>query len=222
MSCRIFFGAFAVLFLVMTSAACSGSGASSGAGEGRFDVASLSDDVFRLCETTECGDYSEGECKFFLRYDILDYAYVSEDPDACFAALHAEIACLADEGSCDEESCYAPDDACTFLSEVPDLDVPEDVQRAQIACEFRADCEASFSGGQSDREAAIASCQIEYIIRTELFRHDRGSRCADAFIDFLVCIGESEDVPCSPSAEDEEAACPGEVARFEELCYDDE
>lgn len=200
---------------------CSGSESSSQAVDGRFDVAALSDDVFRLCETAQCSDYSEDECTFYLRYDILEYAYLSQDPETCYAAFRTVIGCLADAGSCDDESCSAPDDACTFSQEVPGIEVPEVVQPAQVACEFRADCQASSSGGEDDRELTIAECQVEYIVRSEIFQHDRGPDCVRAFIDFLVCIGESDDVPCSPSAEEEEAACPTEVARLDSLCFDE-
>ena len=219
MSYTVFLRSIVTTLIAIVSIGCSGSGTSSGTIDGRFDVAALSEDVFRLCETAECSDYSEDECKLYLRYDILEYAYLSESPDACFTAFRAEMSCLADAASCDEESCYAPDGSCTFNDEVPDIEVPEAVQPAQVACEFRANCEAEAFGDAIDRDRSIIDCQVEYIVRTELFQHDRGSDCAEAFIDFLVCIGESEDVPCSPSGEEEEAACPGEVTRFEARCF---
>ncbi|MEM9727496.1 MAG: hypothetical protein AAF997_02855 [Myxococcota bacterium] len=211
------------LLLGITAAVsgCSGSNNSFGGVGAEFDVAGLTEDVFRLCETAECGDYSESECKFYLRYDILEYSRFSEDPDACFETYRAEIACLADAGSCDEEQCYAPGDACVFVSEPPEVDVPEAVQPTQVACEFRADCESGFFSEEYGRDASIASCQIEYVTRTELFLEDRGPPCAQAFIDFLVCIGESDTIECDPSGEDEEEACPVEVAAFVAECYEE-
>ncbi|MEM7436762.1 MAG: hypothetical protein AAF436_16530 [Myxococcota bacterium] len=210
-----------VALATLATTACSGSAEPAPDLGSEFDVAGLSADVFRLCETTQCSDYSEYECKFYLRYDTLEYARFSEDPQACFATMHAEITCLAEAGNCGEESCYgSSEDACQLVTEAPNVEFPEILAPAQAACEFRADCDADLFDEDYGRNESIAECRIEYITRTELFQHDQGSACADAFITFLSCIGNSN-IECSASAEDEEAACPAEVASFEARCFDE-
>ncbi|MEM7136647.1 MAG: hypothetical protein AAF500_08720 [Myxococcota bacterium] len=210
-----------VVLATLTTMACSGSAEPRRDLGGEFDVAALSADVFRLCEAAQCSDYSEYECKLYLRYDTLEYARFSEDPQTCFAAMHAEITCLADAANCGEESCFdRSDGACQLVTETPKVEFPEALAPAQAACELRADCDADLFDDDYGRNDSISECQIEYITRTELFQHDQGSACVDAFITFLSCIGNSN-VECSASAEDEEAACPSEVANFEARCFDE-
>lgn len=204
-------------FTVFTLASCNGSSGDSLVGLGEeFDVAALSDPVLRLCEVTECGDYSQSECEFYLRFDSLEAARFSEDPEACFKAQVAQFNCLAEAGACDEERCYPPEGVCVFVTEVPHVQVPEALEPTGEACEFLADCD--IASGFDDRPLAIAGCQIEFVSRAEIFLEDRGSVCAQSFIDFLVCIGGAN-VSCGADAEEEAEACPQETAAFDASCF---
>lgn len=205
----------ASIALALTGCGGSGGGSLDGLGD-QFDIPALSEAVFRLCESTECGDYSRYECELFLRYDVLEYARFSEDPEGCLAAFEAEFTCLADAGSCDEESCYHPDDACELVEGAPDVEVPPAVQPTQVTCDYIADCNAEQFG--YDRELSVAACQIEYVSRAEILQHDRGPACAQAFIDFITCIGQA-DLPCFADGDDEEASCPAASAAFSSECY---
>jgi hypothetical protein len=85
------------LAAALVLASCGGSSGSSLAGLGdEFDIAALSEVVLRLCGETQCTDYSQSECEFYLRYDTLVWARLSEEPEVCFAALMSELDCLAD------------------------------------------------------------------------------------------------------------------------------
>lgn len=198
-------------------ASCDGSPGDSLVGLGEeFDITALSDPVLRLCEETECGDYSRSECEFFLRFDSLEAARFSEDPEACFNAQVAQFDCLSEAGSCGEERCYPPEGVCMFVTEVPDVQVPEALETTGEACEFLADCD--IASGFTDRSFSIAACQIEFISRAEIFLEDRGTVCAQNFIDFLVCIGGA-DISCGADAEEEAEACPQETPSFEASCF---
>lgn len=118
-------------------ASCDGSSGDSLVGLGEeFDITALSDPVLRLCEVTECGDYSQSECEFYLRFDSLESARFSEDPEACFNAQVAQFNCLAEAGSCDEERCYLPAIAACQI---------EFISRAEIFLEDRGTvCTQSF------------------------------------------------------------------------------
>lgn len=54
-------------------------------------IAALSNVVLRLCGQTQCSDYSQSECEFYLRYDTLTWARLSEGPGVCFAAVTSEL-----------------------------------------------------------------------------------------------------------------------------------
>ena len=196
---------------------CSGSSGSSLAGLGdEFDITALSDVVVRLCGETQCSDYSESECEFYLRYDTLTWARFSEEPDSCFAALTAELDCMAEADSCVEERCFAPDDACQPMTEAPDILVPEALEPTQATCEWWAECEvARFD---AERDEAIAECQADLIAQAEIYQHDRGAACAQRFVDLTVCIGRAE-LSCDADGDDEDAACPQESAAFSETCF---
>ncbi|MGB8330443.1 MAG: hypothetical protein WCE62_09975 [Polyangiales bacterium] len=202
---------------VLVFASCNDSSGSSLAGLGdEFDIAALSDAVQRLCGEAECSDYSQSECEFYLRYDSLVWARLTQKPDTCLSALTTELNCLAEAGSCHEESCYAPDDACELVTEVPEILVPEALAPTQTACEWLADCEVVRF--DAERDFAIAECQADLVSRAEIFQHDRGPGCAQQFIDFIVCIGQA-DLSCDADGDDEDVACPAESTAYYETCF---
>lgn len=181
-----------------------------------FDIAALSEPVLRLCAAAECDDYSQSECAFYLRYDSLKGARFSEDPEACFDALVVYFDCLADAGSCYEESCDAPEEACVSAAQLPSIRVPEALEPTREACEFLADCD--IAPGSTDRLLAIADCQADMVSRAEIFLEDRGKACAQSFIDFIACLGRA-DLSCDAGGEEEDAACPRESAGFTADCF---
>ncbi len=198
-------------------ASCSGSSGSSLIGLGdEFDIAALSDVVLRLCGETQCTDYSHPECEFYLRYDTLTWARFSEEPDVCFAALLSELDCLAETGSCSEERCFAPDDACQLTTEAPDISVPEALEPAQVTCDWWVGCEVARF--EAERDEAVAECQADLIAQAEIYQHDRGPACAERFVDLVVCIGNAQ-LSCDADGDDEDAACPEESTAFSETCY---
>ena len=198
-------------------AACDGSSGDTFLGLGNeFDITALSEPVLRLCAEAECGDYSQSECEFYLRFDALAGARFTEDPEACFNAVVAHFKCLAEAGSCDEESCAAPVGNCIPAAQVPSIRVPEALEPTQEACEFLADCD--IAQRFIDRPLALAECQAHMVSRAEIFLEDRGRACAQSFIDFIACVGRA-DLSCDFGGEEEDAACPQESAAFTADCF---
>lgn len=196
---------------------CGGSSGSSLVGLGdEFDIASLSDVVLRLCEETQCSDYSQSECEFYLRYDTLVWSRLSEEADVCFAALMSELDCLAEAGSCSETSCFAPDDACQLAMEAPDISIPEALEPTRETCERWADCDVARF--EAERDEAIAECRADLISQAEIYQQDSGPVCAQRFIDFATCIGRAG-LSCDADGDDQDAACPEESVAFYETCF---
>lgn len=212
-----FRASIAALAAAFVLGSCAGSSGSSLAGLGdEFDIAALSDVVLRLCDEMQCSDYSQSECEFYLRYDNLVWARLSEEPDVCFAALMSELECLAEAGSCSERSCFAPDDACQLAMEAPDISIPEALEPTRETCEQWADCDVARF--EAERDEAIAECRADLIAQAEIYQHDRGAACAQRFVDLTVCIGRAE-LSCDADGDDEDAACPQESAAFSETCF---
>jgi len=206
-----------VVAAVSMLASCDQSSGEAPAGLGdEFDVTALSEPVLRLCAAAACDDYSQSECEFYLRYDGLRGARFSEDPEACFNALVAHFDCLADAGSCYEESCDAPGGACVPAAQLPIIRVPEALEPTREACEFLADCDVA--QGFTERPLAIADCQADMVSRAEIFLEDRGTACAQSFIDFIACLGRAG-LSCDAGGEEEDAACPQESAAFTADCF---
>lgn len=207
--------AVAAVFILPSCDGSSSGDALAGLGD-EFDIAALSEPVLRLCAEAECGDYSQSECEFYVRYDSLSGARFSEDAEACFDALVVHFDCLADAGSCNEESCDPPEEACVLRAQVSSIRVPEALEPTREACEFLADC--AIAEGSTDRPLALAECQADLVSRAEIFLEDRGNSCAQSFIDFIACIGRA-DLSCDAGAEDEDEACPQESAAFTAHCF---
>ena len=207
-----------VLNLALIPLSSCGDSSGDGLG-GEFDIASLSDAVLRLCSTAECGDYSQSECELYLRYDALYYARLSEEPDRCFDAILAEARCLADAQDCFEPSCDTSDDACVFVSEPPQVRVPDVVRPTDQTCEFRANCYVA-DPASVQWQWTFAECQVEYVSRAEIAWLDGGPDCANSFIDLIACIGGAG-LPCSPGGDEEKAACPTEFERVAADCVSD-
>ena len=202
---------------VSTLVSCDGSSADALAGLGdEFDIAALSEPVLRLCAEAECGDYSQSECEFYLRYDSLVGARFSEDAEACFDAAVAYFNCLAEAGSCNEESCDVPEGTCVRAVQTPSIRVPEALEPMLQACDFVADCD--LTPGFPDRSVVIAECRADLVSRTEIFLEDRGRACAQSFIDFIACIGRA-DLSCDAGGDEEDEACPQESAAFTADCF---
>lgn len=197
---------------MLASLACEGSESLPGLGT-EFDLSALTGSVSRLCSVTQCGDYSEEECNLFLPYDSLIWVRLSEDPQACFAKFVAYTDCLADAQECPAASCPEPYDDCPPVEAAPDIRVPEAVEPAASICEWEASCTPP--GFELTPEYRKAVCLAEIVSLAELLQVERGSGCAQAYIDAEACIGESNP-PCDAQLD---RVCVPEWDRFYLTCY---
>lgn len=185
------------------------------------DVAALSESVFRFCAASQCSDYSQEECEYYLRLDPIEYARFSQDPRKCMDAYIAAAACWVDTNACDDPRCDVPDGACVLSTEVPVIPIPDTLAEAVGLCEHYADCYLADSEdpvSAEERAFEKASCESLVVTDAALYQHDRGKPCFDRYVDYLTCI-ERADLSCDADGDDEQQACPEEDAAFFVACY---
>lgn len=210
----------AVLALAI-AAACSSEPSLEGVGE-TLDVQALTDDVTRVCERLCFREFSTVEaCAFYLRYDLIEFVLLTEDPEACFEMLRGPLACLAETDTCSDDRCSLVDTGACTIAEPPSVDVPAAAQPATAVCRPRPGCSPDFSD-EVELQRETAFCEAGLVTQTELWFVDRGASCAEAYIELAGCLGGSQDLPCYAGPDEVEGACPGESQAFDEECFDEE
>lgn len=178
------------------------------------------DAVEAACEQPSCrGDYSPRECKYFFAYDLLAAALQSKNFESCIEPSTAYLSCGAtadgcfDASECGEDPLTRSDCAIVQAPNVEPLfeGAVEHCQR-QVAC-----YSDRFGGVEADQvQREEAECLADMRARFELYRNHRRA-CGNAFRGMVECIAGNQ-LGCSVSAEDEEAACPKETAAWEASC----
>lgn len=175
--------------------------------------------VEAACDQPSCqGDYSPRECEYFFALDTLRSALLSKGPDSCVKESTTYLSCVAKADGCfDAPDCGEDPLASSDCAMVDAPNVEPLFGGAVGLCQRQVACYADeLGGGEAEVQREEAECLAELRARFAIFSNQR-SACGDAFIDLVKCFAASK-LPCSASAEDEEAACPKEIAAHEASC----
>lgn len=174
----------------------------------------------RLCERSECrGDYSLDECEYFSLFDTLVEALLATDPDGCVSDFTTYYECLADATSCDEApECdqYYPSESSP-CAEASDLSIGSPFVGSKSFCEREVACYADGLDGPDEIAFEEQECLAMFEADMLTSAHLGGPSCGKAHRALGACVAAAR-LACNPSGEEEEEACPNEIAALEAAC----